>query len=299
MKKVSVFLFLACIAVFSVNAAAPPLDTNVAYISPNVVDEGGWYVTQLLSTIDTTGGLILKDSTGVDIVKIKTVKQAAADPVYPYTSLECEFDTANFSGATALRITYKADQPWVVSLMDTTIDYENSGPYGQSIPVATDWTVIGLNMLDTTLTGFRQPSWINNGKNVTPINYSTMMGIAFDPYDPDDLGITASLAIKDLRIYHYNGFKSPVKFAVSKSRHSRGSIRLSQSNVLKFAVPSTNVYSVSVYSPAGKLVLRLSKPCVKDAKNEVSLKNFNFVPGIYFARISLADYSAIGKIVIK
>jgi Secretion system C-terminal sorting domain len=74
---------------------------------------------------------------------------------------------------------------------------------------------------------------------------------------------------------------------------------MARSNVLAFSVPQDNNYTVSIYSAQGKLSAATSKFCTKDGQNQIALKDFSLSPGLYLVKIAKADYSAMGKILVK
>jgi hypothetical protein len=306
MKNFSVSVFLACIAVLSAHAVVPPSDTNVANISPNIVDQGDWSASQFRSTIDTaTGFAILNADSSVQEIKAHVTTTKAADPIYPWVSIDCDLDSGkNFIGVTAVRITYKADKSWYLSLSDTTLDQDNSGSYQTALPAVTEFTTAYFNVFDTstkysaTVT-FTQPDWVTGDTFRSPINYQNINGISFSPNDDAGAGVESTIEISDLRLYHYAGYANPVRYFLKNQNRFSSPINLTRSNILKFSVPQNNTYNVSIYSPEGKLVAGMSKSCVKDAQNEIALKNFNFAPGMYLVRISQTDYSASGKIIIR
>jgi hypothetical protein len=306
MKKVAVFLFLACIGVFSVNAAAPPIDTSIAAISPNLCDWGGWSASQFRSTIDTTGGfLVMNPDSSVAEVKVHVTTTASTGNIYPWVSIDCDLDSGkNFSGVTAIRITYKADKQWYMGLTDTLLDPDNSGPYQAKIPAATSFVTAYFNIFDTATAydanvTFTQADWISGATYRVPINYSEINALTFSPNDDAGSGVESTIEISDLRLYGYTGFANPVTHNFKSLTHASGAISLAQTGILKFSVPQNSTYMVSLFSPAGKLMMNVSKVCSKDNSNEISLKSLNLAPGIYIAKISQVDYSVIGKIIIK
>jgi hypothetical protein len=308
MKKVSVVLFLAWIAVFSVNAAVPLVDTNAAALSPNLVDYGGWSASQFRSTIDTAGGFaILNPDSSVQEVKAHVTTTAAneATEIYPWVSIDCDLDSGkNFIGVTGIRITYKADKAWYMALYDSTLDPDNSGSYQTALPAAADFTTLYYNVLDTstayskTVT-FTQPDWVTGSAYRLPIHYDKINGFSFSPNDDAGTGVESTIELSDLRLYNYSGFPISVRHFPKSRNIVSGTIKLTPANMLRFSVPQTNTYTVSMYSPDGSLVAAVSKSCTNDGQNEIALKKYNLAPGLYVVNISQAHYSAIGKIVIK
>jgi hypothetical protein len=307
MKNLIVSFFVTCVCVFSVHAIVPPSDTGAADLSVNIVDRGDWSASQYKSTIDTLPSLAIPnpDSSIAEIkAHVTTLKANEATSDYPWVSVDCDLDSGkNFVGVTAVRLTYKADKAWYMGLTDTMLDPNNAAPYQAVLPAATAATTVYFNVADTstkylsTVT-FTQPDWVETGYR-TPIDYTNINGFTFAPNDDAGLGVESTIEIFDLRLYHYSGYSSSVRFNVKNQSHVSGSINLMKANVLSFSVPKTSTYAVSIYSPEGKLVAGMSKACSKDGRNEITLKNYSLAPGLYVARISQADYSAIGKIVIK
>jgi hypothetical protein len=307
MKKVAVSLFLACILVFGVSASTPPMDTSATAISPNLTDAGDWSASSdTESTIDTsTGFVIMNPDSSVAEIKAHVKTAKSHDPIYPWVSIDAELDSGyNFVGVTAIRITYKADKPWYIAIYDPTLDPDNSGSYQAVMPAESVFTTHYYNVSDTSTkydssVTFSQPSWVET-KYRSPINFSHINGFSFSPNDDAGDGVETTVEISDLRLFNYAGYATiPVRYFLKNSNNVLIGINLARSNVLSFSVPQNNTYTVSIYSPQGKLVARISKSCSKEVRNEIALKNYNLVPGLYMVKVSQTDYFATGKIMIK
>jgi len=305
MKKLIVSFCLTCVTVFSINAKVVPTDT--AAPSVNIVDQGDWSADGYKATIDTGTALaILNADSSVAEIKahVTTLKANETTGDYPWVSVDCDLDSGkNFVGVTAISVTYKSDLNWYMGLTDTLLNSDLSGPYQAVLPVAATFTTSYFSVLDTATkfdssVTFSQPEWVDSAYR-SPIDLQNINALTFSPNDDNGLGVESTIEIKEIRIYHYSGYSSSVRFNAKNQSRVSGSINLMKSNVLTFSVPKTNTYAVSIYSPQGKLVAGMSKACSKDVRNEIALKNYNLAPGLYVAKVSQAEYSASGRIMIK
>jgi hypothetical protein len=305
-KNIFVSLLLAGAAAFSANAHIAPSvsDTDAAYMSPNIIDTGSWDMSEYKSSIDTGTSLKIPNTngSGKEIkANVSVLKDGTND--YPWVSLDCALDSAkNFVGVTTIRVTYKADQNWYLSLNDTTIDQDFAGTYQAMLWASTAFKTVYLNVLDTNSSmdssfDFTQPTW--SAGYTTPINYVQINGLTFGPDDDEGLGVSSTIEISDIRIYHYAGYTTSVKYTNKSLKHFFGTMNLVRSNVLAFSVPQDNNYTVSIYSAQGKLSAAMSKFCSKDGQNQIALKDLGLCPGLYLVKIAKADYSIMGKILVK
>ena len=260
-----------------VDTTMPELVINEIMQDPNAVSDsnGEWFeIVNIGSTEVNLNGWTIKDNgTNSHLISCSVIV-----PIDGFVVLGRNSDSLSNGGVSidyeysGIALTNDDDELILISPDGDTADYV-AWDGGPNFPNPTG---ASMALLDPSLDNSIGSNWVE----------STM------PYGAGDYGTPGSqnfpVAITE------NTLKSPVQFSLYQSYPNP----FNPITTISFQLPKSGFVNLSIYNTKGQLVETLVNRQIQSGYHSVKWDGSNVCSGVYFYRILVGDYSAIGKCIL-
>ena len=280
------------------NPISVTMNTNKNIIANFLSISGQWCAVQndMFNTGNWTGG---KDDIGSVINAAFSIangeikapytiaKMSAANAWDTYVELDGTLSDTNsrMTGLSKIRITYKSDQPLLLSLPQEPL-IATGESFQISLGASATWTTV-----EAPISQFAKPDW---STDVTPLNLSIINGISISPnVDPTSGAISGTIEVKELllcdvatpvHVVNYNINNSGLMIYPNPAKNSFNIINNTQEN-----------FNVEVMNVNGEVIYK--KLNSTNTIEQVDISGLS--SGIYFVKMTQASGVTVRKLIIN
>lgn len=223
----------------------------------------------------------LTDNTPTKVSVAWTMPKRGTD--WPWLNLDGYLPSGTMDGACSIAITYKSDQPLVLSLPQAPLS-ETGESYMIKLGIAATSTTISKD-----ITAFAQPSWATT---VLPIDLSKVSGVSVSPdVDTQAAGLSGSFEISSLKIYGLGATT-----VLNEALKGVSLLTINSSNLI-LTSEIAKEYSINLYTIDGKKVFSTTQ-LLNEGQNNIAIGH-TLTSGIYMINIQNDVTSVTEKLFIK
>jgi len=186
-----------------------------------------------------------------------------------------------------LQITYKSDQPLVLSLIQPGILADSGACYGISLGVSNTLTTI-----TAPISQFLQPDW--SDLTAIPLQLDSVKYVSISPnVDPTNNAVSGTIVVSELLLCNVSPITGIKNISGTKSRikvypnPAENVVYIESNNLLNARIDIMNISGATV----------ISKESINSNIEQIDVSGLS--RGMYFIRITNSDNSVTQKLMIK